>query len=656
MLRKRDISEVNESSTSAEVYFPMAKWAILVGIDEYKLHDQFEGHPTYYTLNACVKDVFNMRDVLCEKWGFPPDHTTMLVAGSSVSTAARDGQGLPTYENIVASISAMRQRGKPGDILYIHFSGYIAEVATILPQVRMSNPDPLDYALLPYSILCDGRCIRDLELGVMLRKLIDYGLDVTLVVDGRSHPAMGTFSRAGGSIFSREELASVSHGAWSEFGRHTWLQNPDPGVPFTRIWLNEWAGDWPYVPGASWHRPEYYDEVTKEWHGFLTYPLVRLLHTEDQSIACLSFLRKLSGEFESIFRRTLSIFLDLPRRMYLETSLNRTFLAGDRDPFLRPPHIPRKLRVLAGRMLAMGDNIQVDYQPIDWEILLQSNALDGQHGALSSLVDVAGELKISTHRVSSSHAAEFPVVSPPAVQASLYDALLRIRCHPSDLSRDTKVSIIGGYGYHRTGPPRVPHFSENGIMNMVSGGYLVINISTLVDEPLFVRVLHFDNAFGITQSFPIVGGAHPTMRPTVLPRDKSKVSAKNRAATSLRLDLRLSLANAHRAAKRVDSATQILKIVISDSPFSRETIDCLPVQDEVFLSEHQDPAAEALYSGLSRNGSINDFRHRSVQPDLHEQTGPIPMIPSDASQGTQLCSYTAAVIVHGSEEGVISHE
>lgn len=646
MFRDKGISEAIKSSTSTEGQIPMAKWAILIGIDEYKLHDQVEGHPAYYTLNACTRDVFNIRDVLCEKWGFPLDHITMLVAGSSVETAVRDGQGLPTYENIVAGILAMRQRGKPGDILYIHFCGYTAEVTTILPQVRMSNPEPLDYALLPYNVLCDGKCIRDLELSVMLRKLIDYGLDLTLVVDGRSHPTMGTFSRTGGSIFSSDELASVSHGPWSQFGRHTRLQNPDPGVPFTRIWLNDWTGDWPYVPGASWHRPEYYDEATKEWHGFLTYPLVQLLRTEEQNIACLSFLRKLSGEFESIYRRTQSIFLDLPHRMYLETSLNRTFLAIDWDPILRPHYIPRMLRLLP----------EFNYQLIDWGILLQSHAINGQHGSLSPLDHAAGEPKKSAYGDSSSHADESPVVLSPAVQASFYHAFLRIRCRPSGLSRDTKVSITGGYGYRKTGPPRVPHFSENGIVNMVSGDYLVINIATLVDQPLFVRVLHFDDAFGITQSFPIVGGVHPTMRPNISPRDKRKVSTVNRVATSLRLDLRLSLPKAPRTARTVNSATQILKIIMSDSPFSREEIDCLPVQDEAFLSEHQDPATETIYSGVSRNGAVNDFHDRSIQPDLQEQAGPIPIVAGDAPQDAQLCSYTVAVRVHSSEEGLIKQK
>src|SRR5437773_2512798 len=113
----------------------VSKWAILIGIDFYPGGDNLDG---------CVNDV-NAIGELCRNLGFQPDRITSLLSPRPEHPAARtpagnDPDAWPSYENIVGSIRSMLEQSRPSDVVYIHFSGRISQVPTILLQIRKSFP------------------------------------------------------------------------------------------------------------------------------------------------------------------------------------------------------------------------------------------------------------------------------------------------------------------------------------------------------------------------------------------------------------------------------------------------------------------------------------------------------------------------------------
>ncbi|KAF8538860.1 hypothetical protein BDD12DRAFT_840666 [Trichophaea hybrida] len=70
---------------------------------------------------------------------------------------------------------------RPGDVVYIHYSGHGAQARTVYPELK--GPNSVDEALVPCDIHCGGRYLRDFELAELLDIMVQKGLVVTIVLD-----------------------------------------------------------------------------------------------------------------------------------------------------------------------------------------------------------------------------------------------------------------------------------------------------------------------------------------------------------------------------------------------------------------------------------------------------------------------------------------
>ena len=155
--------------------------ALVIGCDFYLENSTPEG--SYPSLHGCVRDATRVEKFLRERAGLTDDRLVRLTstqgaAGSPVEPPDRR----PTYENIVAGFRALTSRARPGDRVYIHYSGHGGRCPTIVPKVK--GKEGLDEALVPIDIgNSAARYVRDVEVAKLLREMTDKGLVVTVVFD-----------------------------------------------------------------------------------------------------------------------------------------------------------------------------------------------------------------------------------------------------------------------------------------------------------------------------------------------------------------------------------------------------------------------------------------------------------------------------------------
>ncbi|KAE9363027.1 hypothetical protein N431DRAFT_296842, partial [Stipitochalara longipes BDJ] len=136
-------------------------WAILIGINFY------EKKP----LKGCVRDVEKIKQYL--ETGLIPVSIEAFTATGDPSTSRHpiERQELwPTYENIVSCIKRITAKGKPGDCIYLHFSGHGTKL--------LSNFD-----LVLFDELHGIRYLPGLEFAHLLKQIVEKGLLVTVVLD-----------------------------------------------------------------------------------------------------------------------------------------------------------------------------------------------------------------------------------------------------------------------------------------------------------------------------------------------------------------------------------------------------------------------------------------------------------------------------------------
>jgi len=87
-----------------------AKWALLVGVNEYE-------NPDITSLHYAVSDVGAVAGDLKSRVGFPADNVLLM-------TSDMQGNSRPTNVNVLKRLDLLSRRVKPGDTLLFYFSGH----------------------------------------------------------------------------------------------------------------------------------------------------------------------------------------------------------------------------------------------------------------------------------------------------------------------------------------------------------------------------------------------------------------------------------------------------------------------------------------------------------------------------------------------------
>ena len=149
-------------------------YAILIGIDAYP------DRP----LNACVQDVQQIKESL-QGQTVPIDIQTFTAtrsANTEFSFPTEDQVFWPTYHNVISAFEKTTSLAKPGDFVYIHYSGHGTRAE---PDSEHSNTSTGDLAL----VLLDGdkgddvRYLWGPRMAFSLKAMVEKALVVTIVLD-----------------------------------------------------------------------------------------------------------------------------------------------------------------------------------------------------------------------------------------------------------------------------------------------------------------------------------------------------------------------------------------------------------------------------------------------------------------------------------------
>jgi len=133
------------------------KRALLIGINRYKIPGA--------DLRGCVNDVRNIQQVLMSYYGFTPESMTLLLDSDA------------TRVRMQKEIQKLFKGAKPGDVLYLHFSGHGSNVE----DTNGDEADRRDEILCPHDIDWK-KPLTDDWLRIQIDK-VKPGVNLTLVMD-----------------------------------------------------------------------------------------------------------------------------------------------------------------------------------------------------------------------------------------------------------------------------------------------------------------------------------------------------------------------------------------------------------------------------------------------------------------------------------------
>lgn len=158
-------------------------YALLIGVDCY-FPPTSVGGVSLKNLAGCVRDINHVEAFLKNTLQLSDSNLLKLTASNAPNSPepAEPKELWPTYENMVAKFQEITEKAQPNDRVYIHYSGHDAQAKTIYPQLK--GEYALDETLVPADISrSDSRYLRDVELALLMQRMVDKGLIVTLVFD-----------------------------------------------------------------------------------------------------------------------------------------------------------------------------------------------------------------------------------------------------------------------------------------------------------------------------------------------------------------------------------------------------------------------------------------------------------------------------------------
>lgn len=159
--------------------------ALLIGINCY-LDNLLPGGLFYKSLSGCVQDVQRVETFLVEKLSIPRERIIKLTSSrvSGQEEPSEPPSQWPTYKNIVEGFKRITDVARPGDQVFVHYSGHGGRASTTEAFKQIKGENGLDEVLVPMDLGNSvGNYLRDTELNCLIKAMVDKGLLVTIVLD-----------------------------------------------------------------------------------------------------------------------------------------------------------------------------------------------------------------------------------------------------------------------------------------------------------------------------------------------------------------------------------------------------------------------------------------------------------------------------------------
>jgi hypothetical protein len=278
-------------------------YALLIGIDYYL------PNRLYKNLKGAVRDINLVASYLSETLKIPSERIFKLTSPNpEVAQTIETKNPEPTYENIVAKFKAITELAQPGQQVYIYYSGHGGRTTTIYPDLK--GADQYDEGIVPSDIGAGGRYLLDVELAMLLKRMTDKGLVVTLIMDS-CHS--GGVTRGDGAIRSGEETDKTPPNQESLVAPLEELianwKTLTEGVDSEIAWIPPIKN---YLLLAACRPNEYAYEYAfdgKERHGALTYWLIQTLATSSTALSFRKLYDRVCAQIQSKFPQQLPMLI-----------------------------------------------------------------------------------------------------------------------------------------------------------------------------------------------------------------------------------------------------------------------------------------------------------------------------------------------------------
>ncbi|KAL4998388.1 hypothetical protein BDV10DRAFT_185217 [Aspergillus recurvatus] len=581
------------------------KWAILVGnnyIPPAPEEDEYDPGPD--TFDGCVSDVKRIRAFLQESAGFPAQNVFELTADGpppAGPTANVQMRNIATYDNVLRVFEVVATCGRPGDTVYVHFSTGSSRQLSVLSRYDNRRHDR---ALLLLDNEGGRHFLHGLELAVLVSRLLRAGLDVTVTVDAREVETSGVRLRE--SAFSQAELAAQFHGYIIPEDCDNTLINPDMPCLFVLVWMKFVA-----TVGHNHTVTEYRDPQSGQRHGLLTHFLLYVLSRYGLQVTWSTILRLLQLE--------ISAYLQYIERRVAEASVPglsvktrvKVVSSGRKERlFLERCHIeptPAPLLLFPAQLIDTADGLYLKMDAGMAHTVIQPGmkvgfisrhdeeakfdpAFSGDEfvfevtsiqqfcsllrplSALPMSNPARARLKDIVHGAARVLDAHHYGYRPQSVAAHLqaYSSRLNLSTNDDEFRRQINVFPVGGYRYSGTGdahPAPCPTITSDGRVHLLSGDYATIVVSIMSPHAVFLHMLYFDSASGITQICP-----EPFTRPI---RQSKLLSGHLKSHFSVRV--RLWSPPAWPSDPEDLPARSYIKMILTTTPTSFHSLELAPI-------------------------------------------------------------------------------
>jgi hypothetical protein len=370
---------------------PPKRWAVLIGIDFYSEGDvRSSVAKSIHNLRGCVRDILAVEEYLTANLLVEKRHIRKLTASTpddvEQNTPEEDESEIPTYENMVKAIESVTEDASPGDLVYIHYSGHGANVATTMPQLK--GEKGIDEALVPTDIRTGGRYLRDIEIATLLSAMVQRGLIVTVTLDcchsgsgtrGESGPVARGIGKLDDTVLPSDMVSLIATKDLERAFRSSAARNVKTAgdlLSETESWLLEPQG---YELFAACRQTEAANEDIYprgegdgDWHGALSYHLLEALKARGTKTTTHGMLyQTVQANILNDFREHQTpIFAGNPGRCFFTTdeiAHRSTFavrrVAGD------------SVVVAAGKVHAVGKGTVFELYPQDTQEFTSSECL-----------------------------------------------------------------------------------------------------------------------------------------------------------------------------------------------------------------------------------------------------------------------------------------
>ena len=130
------------------------KWALLIGIDQYKKRDRIND------LSAGARDARALKAALMETAGVLEDHIRLLVSDAAPN---KEGEALPDRAAILRELAMLARRTQSGDTVFVCYSGHGMELANHSAYLLPWDADPYDEGTLTDTAISEAKLVERLK-------------------------------------------------------------------------------------------------------------------------------------------------------------------------------------------------------------------------------------------------------------------------------------------------------------------------------------------------------------------------------------------------------------------------------------------------------------------------------------------------------------